>query len=134
MPITRTFTVTELEALGVPRYTIDEREALGIPHDLDENIAEADERLWANRYIETRRNLFRHDGRVWAVRYQRPLTDDEVDTFKTDPVPAVAMEEHEVTVTRWQPVECDSPGADFHEVFPERGGDGKFVGTNGQPL
>lgn len=59
--------------------------------------------------METRRCLFRHDGRVWAVRYQQGLTEhQECGPFEYlgDPVTATAVEERQVTVTRWVPVEA----------------------------
>jgi hypothetical protein len=40
------------------------------------------------------------------VHYERPATEhQEVPRFRYDPVTATAMEEREVTVTRWLPVE-----------------------------
>ncbi|MEE4598257.1 hypothetical protein V2J94_41550 [Streptomyces sp. DSM 41524] len=96
--IRRTFTVAELEEIGVP-------------HDLPEAAEVADDRVSSARWYETRRCLFRHDGRVWAVRYRQGLTEEqEMEPFEhyRDGVPATAMEQREVTVTRWMPVEDES--------------------------
>jgi hypothetical protein len=91
--VTRTFTVAELEEIGVPR-------------DLTEELAVADEQVSSGRWSETRRCLFRHDGRVWALYYQQGLTEyQEVDNFGwDDTVTATAVEEQQVTVTKWVPV------------------------------
>jgi hypothetical protein len=93
--LTRTFTAAELDAIGVP-------------FDLPENAEVSDTQVSAGRWTETRRILFRHEGRVWAVAYRTGLTEEqEVEPFEhyADLVPATAMEERQVTVTQWLPVE-----------------------------
>lgn len=95
--LTRSFTVAELEEIGVP-------------FDLPEELEVADDQVSSARWYETRRCLFRHEGRVWAVRYRQGLTEEqEIEPFEHysgGVVPATAMEERQVTVTRWLPVEA----------------------------
>lgn len=88
-------------------FTVDELEEIGVPHDLPEDVEVTDEQVSTGRWLETRRCIFRHEGQVWAVLYQRGLTESQyVMPFEYgEPVPAVAMEPREVTVTRWVPVE-----------------------------
>lgn len=96
--LTRTFTVAELDDIGVP-----------FELDADDTCAEEIE----TRHIESRRwnalkeLIFRHpeDGRAYAIRYQEGLTEDQhCDPFLGDTVIAVVMEQREVTVTQWMPV------------------------------
>ncbi len=94
--ITRQFTTAELDEIGVP-------------FDLPEELEVSDRHLSSRRWVEVRELLFRHDGHVWRVTYQRGLTEYQEGT---DPwcgestVTATAMEQREVTVTQWLPVEA----------------------------
>lgn len=91
--VTRTFTVAELEEIGVP---------FDLPDEIEVSRTLVDTERWSSVY----ELLFRHDGRVWAVDYEVGATEhQEVELFRYDPVTATAMEQREVTVTRWLPVE-----------------------------
>jgi hypothetical protein len=90
-PITRTFTAAELIDSGV-NYR---RENL----ILDE-ILEADEGKTLHRLV------FNLDGQTWEVYYRHH--DMEGIYFDDDPVTATAVEQREVTVTQWLPVEAGS--------------------------
>lgn len=93
-------------------FTIDELEEIGVPFDLADDIEVADEAVGSGRWNETRRILFRHDGDIWAVRYDVGLTEEqEVEPFhraKEGMVTATAMEQREITVTKWMPIEDGS--------------------------
>jgi hypothetical protein len=87
--LTRTFTVAELEEIGAPDL---------LPGDalvLDELI-ETDGG-WTLHSL-----LFRHDGAVWRVPYRS--NDSEGVDWYDDEVTATAVEEQQVTVTKWVPV------------------------------
>jgi hypothetical protein len=111
MPITRTFTVAELEGLGVPPDSPDEG-------DWTDGIF-ADEHITVLKYSQKRRVVFSDDdGDTWAVEYEAPLdmgdfevgggdgTDDH--GWHGDTVTATAMEQREVTVTKWLPIETEA--------------------------
>lgn len=92
--LTRTFTVAELEAIGVP-------------FDLTDDQVVSRELVGTERWSSVYELLFRLDGRVWSVKYERPATEhQEVPTFRYEPVTATAMEERQVTVTKWMPVQA----------------------------
>ncbi|MEU0808762.1 hypothetical protein [Streptomyces sp. NPDC005970] len=108
---TRTFTIAELAAIGVPPDS---------PKDVEySDVLLADEFVTTLKYTAQRRCIFRaeDDGRTYAVEYEAAL---EVGDFELggyapdghgwfdDTVEAVEVEEREVTVTRWEPVE-DTP-------------------------
>lgn len=91
--LTRTFSVEELEEIGVP-------------FDLAEEEEVSRELVSSERWSEVYRLLFRYEGRVWAVEYEVGATEhQEVPAFRYPVVTATAMEEREVTVKRWLPVE-----------------------------
>jgi hypothetical protein len=101
MPITRTFTVAEFEEIGVPF----ELDGDGCAEELQ--IRHIESRRWA----ALKELVFRHpeDGIAYSVRYQVGLTEhQECDPFYDDPVTATAVEQREVTVTKWLPVEATS--------------------------
>lgn len=96
-PITRTFTIAELEEIGFPL-------------DLPEGAELEDTLIDKRRWYENRRLVFRHDGQVWAAPYASEYQDDSgVDwhhNARGGVVTATAMEQREVTVTKWLPVEA----------------------------
>lgn len=93
--LTRTFTVAELEAIGVP-------------FDLPDDQVVSRELVGTERWSSVYELLFRFDGRVWSVKYERPATEhQEVPLFRHEPVTATAMEERQATVTRWMPIEAE---------------------------
>ena len=94
MPITRTFTVAELEQLGAP---------YNLPKDVEVSRTHVDDRRWSSVW----ELIFRYDGKVWQVDFQTPATEhQECDTwFDEDAIVATEMEAREVTVTKWLPVE-----------------------------
>lgn len=97
--ITRTFTVAELEEIGVPF----ELDGEGCAEEIQ--TRHIDSRRWS----ALKELTFRHpeDSKVYAVRYQVGLTEhQECDPFSDDPVTATVMEQREVTVTKWLPVEA----------------------------
>lgn len=110
MPITRTFTVAELAAIGVPPDQ---------PEDVDySDVLLVDEPVTTLKYTAKRRCVFRADGWVWAVEYEAPIDagDYDLDAYVPDDhgwygdtVIATAVEERQVTVTRWEPVEAATP-------------------------
>ncbi|MCZ1006364.1 hypothetical protein [Streptomyces lydicus] len=104
----RTFTTTELAALSVPPDS---------PEDVEysEHLL-ADEQTTTLKYTAQRCAVFRapDDGRTYAVEYEAPLDtgDYEVGGYVPDDhgwyggtVEAIEVEQREVTVTRWMPVE-----------------------------
>lgn len=97
--VTRAFTAAELEEIGVP-------------FDLPGDIEVSRELIDADRWSHVYELLFRHDGRVWSITYEVGATEyQEVDPFGSDPVTATAMEERQVTITRWMPIEADTKDA-----------------------
>ncbi|MFC8723690.1 hypothetical protein [Streptomyces bacillaris] len=110
---TRTFTVAELAALGVPPS-----DPADIKYDPD---LLADEHVATLKYTATRRIVFRaDDNRTYAVEYEAPIDmgDFEVGAgtpdnhgWHGDTVTATEVEERPVIVARWHPV-TDEPGTD----------------------
>lgn len=105
MPITRTFTVAELDALGVPPDSDD-------PDDWTEFIV-ADEDLGRLKYTQHRRAVFHtgeENGRAWAVEYEAG-TGSEVDGepenhgWYGDTVDAVAVRAVRGAATEWLTIE-----------------------------
>lgn len=86
MPITRTFTVAELKELDV---------TVMLP--LHDEIIEADDGMTLHSLV------FELDGRAWEVTYRHH--DMEGVYWDDDPVTATAVEQREVIVTKWLPVE-----------------------------
>lgn len=104
----RTFTHYELTEIGIPPDS---------PEDVEysEHLL-ADEPVTTLKYTELRRVIFCDgDGQAWAVQYETHL-DGHHDAYVPDDhgwyddtVEAVAVEQREVTVTRWLPVEDNTP-------------------------
>lgn len=95
MPITRTFTVAELEALGIP-HGIDRRNVLVDTHH-------AMGPAW-----EIRRCVFRHADHAWSIEYDAPIQGHpDVTPFGRydNTVTATAVELRPVTIPMWAPVE-----------------------------
>ncbi|WP_432010174.1 hypothetical protein [Streptomyces cucumeris] len=105
---TRTFTAAELAAIGVPP---DE------PQDVQySDVLLADEHVATLKYTAKRRCIFRapDDARTYAVEYETRLDtgDYEVGDYAPDDhgwyggtVEAAEVEERQVTVTQWVPVD-----------------------------
>ncbi|MGW6741699.1 hypothetical protein ACWGDX_13390 [Streptomyces sp. NPDC055025] len=105
---TRQFTRNELAAIGVPPDSPDDIE-------YDDDLL-ADEPVTTLKYTALRRVVFRapDDGKSYAVEYETRLDtgDFEVNEYSPedhgwygDTVEAVEVEERQVLVTRWLPVE-----------------------------
>ncbi|MFD5384321.1 hypothetical protein ACFWMG_04990 [Streptomyces sp. NPDC127074] len=105
MPI-RTFTITELAAIGVPPDSPDDVEY--------SDVLLADEHVATLKYTQQRRCVFfaEDDCTEYAVEYEAPLDvgDFEVGGYAPDghgwfggTVEAVEVEQREVTVIRWVP-------------------------------
>lgn len=105
---TRTFTVAELAAIGVPPDSPDDVEY--------SDVLLADEQVATLKYTAKRRCIFRapDNDRTYAVEYEAQLDvgDFEVGGYAPDDhgwygdtVQAAEVEEREVTVIRWMPVE-----------------------------
>jgi hypothetical protein len=94
------------------KFTIAELEEIGVPFELDDDQEVSDRQVESRRWVALHELLFRHDGQVWAVRYEVGLTEEqECEPFGTsDPeavVTATAMEERQVTVTKWLPINTE---------------------------
>jgi hypothetical protein len=94
----RTFTVAELEALGLPWMD-------GGPDTVVVHIEHhADETKWFDVHHVT----FRYEDRLWQVPYYEGRTAGAGSGWATDPHPtevvAVEVEAVEVTTVRYQPV------------------------------
>lgn len=92
---TRTFTPAELEAIGVP----DELDCPGYATELH------NEQVDSRRWVAVHELVFRHpvDGLAYRVHYERGLTADPWDYDTT--VTATVVEERQVTVTKWLPID-----------------------------
>lgn len=99
--ITRDFTREELEIIGVPY----EWDAEGTPA---ERLSE--QQIDTRRWVSVHEIVFRapDDGKAYGVSYVQGLTESQDDTdpweYEGDPITAVEMEPHEVTVTEWRPI------------------------------
>jgi hypothetical protein len=91
MPITRTFTAAELLGLGVNYRT---------EHLILDEILEADDGKTLHNLV------FRLDGQAWEITYRHH--EMEGVYFDDDEVTATAVEQREVTVTQWLPVEGEA--------------------------
>lgn len=104
---TRTFTVAELEAIGIPHRRT------APPEGRAERLHE--EQTDTGRWVSAHWLVFRapDDGRAWAVTYEQGLTELQDDTepwgYGRTEVTATEVEERQVTVTRWLPV-CGETG------------------------
>lgn len=90
-PITRTFTAAELIDLGVSYRK---------EHLILDEILEADDGKTLHSLV------FRLDGQAWEIMYRHHELEGMY--FDDDPVTATAVEQREVTVTKWLPVEAGS--------------------------
>lgn len=107
MPTTRTFTIQQLAALGVPPDQPDD-----VEHS---DTLLADDHVTTLKYTQQRRCIFAapDDGQTYAVNYEAPLDTGDYETGGGMPddhgwygdVVAIAVEERQVTVTRWEPIE-----------------------------
>lgn len=124
-PITRTFTVAELEDLGVPPDS---------PEDVEySDVLLADEHVAVLKYSQLRRTIIRTDAAIWAVEYEAPLDmgDFEVDGgdgtdnhgWHGDTVEATAVVQCEVKVLKWLPIVGDQSDRDWGQDFSGRGPD-----------
>ncbi|MFJ6753236.1 hypothetical protein ACIQNI_34450 [Streptomyces sp. NPDC091266] len=89
-------------------FTIEEIRALGVPHDLPQHVAVADVHVSNGRWAETRRCIFQHDDAFWAVDYDRPLTEhqDIVDHGWGRCVVATRVVPARVPITTWVPADA----------------------------
>lgn len=105
---TRNFTIDELANLNVPPDDPDEIEY--------EEYVLADEQTAVLKYTAQRRCVFEapDDGKTYAVEYQAPIDIGDYEVgggmpdnhgWYGDTVEAVEVEERQVTVTRWMPVD-----------------------------
>jgi hypothetical protein len=104
---TRHFTIAELAALNVPPDD---------PRDIeyDEHVL-ADEQVAVLKYTAQRRCVFQaDDDKTYAVTYEAELDTGDYEVgggmpdnhgWYGDTVEAVEVEEREVTVTKWLPVD-----------------------------
>lgn len=104
--ITRTFTVAELDEIGVP-----------FELDADDQCAQEIQirHIESRRWVALKELIFRHpgDGLAYAIRFQEPLTEEqECSPFLGDTVKAIVVEQREVTVTKWLPVEAPETAPD----------------------
>lgn len=113
MPINRTraFTREELDNLGLPD---------------NGELAVLDEERDTGRWTEHRVVIARIDDRLWELRYQVGLTENqECDTwYDADPITATEVElyDEQITVTRYRPLEdcCGGgPRGDCECMHPE---------------
>lgn len=107
--------------MATRHFTIAQLAALSVPPDRPEDVEYSDtllhdEQLHVLKYTAQRRCVFAapDDGRTYAVEYQARIDtgDYEVDGGMPDAhgwyggtVEAVEVEEREVTVTKWLPVD-----------------------------
>ncbi|WP_327592472.1 hypothetical protein [Streptomyces chartreusis] len=105
---TRHFPTAELVGLDVPP---DDPEGI----EYHEHVL-ADEHVGVLKYTAKRRCVFRapDDGKTYAVEYEAPLDTGDYEVgggmpdnygWYGDTVEAVEVEEHEVTVVKWLPVD-----------------------------
>lgn len=104
---TRHFTPAELAAFNVPPDDPDDIE-------YDEHVL-ADEFVTTLKYSAQRRVVFEaDDGKTYAVTYEAPLDTGDFEVggegppdygWYGDTVEAVEVEEREVTVVKWLPVD-----------------------------
>lgn len=84
-------------------FTPDQLREIGVPNKLSKDIAVADVHQ-ANTYrAEIRTSLFRYEGAIWAVEYQRPLTNYQGFSNHgwLSTVTAWEMQPVQTVVTRW---------------------------------
>lgn len=102
--ITRTFTPDQLEEIGVPHDWTATGPAAECLHE---------EQTDTHRWVSIHELVFRapDDGKTYSVTYQQGLTEhQECDRwFDDDQIIATEVEEREVTVKRWLPIETTAP-------------------------
>lgn len=85
-------------------FSQDELEELGIPYDeVPGSVEILDQRRWYN----VKRGVFEIDGKHYAIKWNEPATElqEGQNIWNEDPVLAVEVEEREVTVKKWVPVD-----------------------------
>ncbi|MCX4826737.1 hypothetical protein OG883_44655 [Streptomyces sp. NBC_01142] len=88
-------------------FTVEELRAVGVPHDLPEHAAVADFHVSNGCWAETRRCVFRHEGAFWAVDYDQPLTEQGVVDHGWDrSVEATRVVSARVPTTMWVPADA----------------------------
>lgn len=97
---TRTFTADELNDLELD--WLDTAGNTSVVHIED---------IGHGRWYRYQRVVFTHDGQLWRIRRQQPLTEiQEKDPWNgDDTVTATLVEPYQETVTRYQPVDPDRP-------------------------
>jgi hypothetical protein len=98
---TRTFTIDQLDEIGVP-FDCCTEPIEGFATELHR------EQVDTHRWTSVHELVFRapDDGKAYRVTYQRPLTEhQECDRwFGDDEITATEVEQQSVTVMRWCPV------------------------------
>ncbi|MEW1760554.1 hypothetical protein AB0393_29080 [Streptomyces cyaneofuscatus] len=89
-------------------FTVEELRAVGVPHNLPEHAAVADIHVSNGRWTETRRCVFRHEDAFWSVAYDRPLTEhrDVADHGWGRSVEATRVVPARVPTTLWVPADA----------------------------
>lgn len=125
-PITRTFTVAELEEIGVPPDS---------PEDVEySETLLADEHVAVLKYSQQRRVVFEdEDGDTWAVEYEAPLDMGDFEVgggdgtdnhgWHGDTVEATAVVQCEIKVLKWLPIVPDQGDRDWGQDFSGGGSD-----------
>jgi hypothetical protein len=85
-------------------FTVDELEDLGVDSGADDIVS--NEVVDTRRWYEIHEVVFPYEGQLWAVRYRAPLTEmqEGIEPFASDPVVATLVEPYEVSVTKYRPV------------------------------
>jgi len=99
---TRTFTVAELEALGLP-YMDGGPDTVIVARELH-----VDER----RFADVHRVIFRHDGKLWRLDYFDHGSEPSAShwSYRDHPTEVTAQEVEaiEVTTVQYQPVKAEA--------------------------
>jgi hypothetical protein len=96
--LTRTFTREELDAWDLPGAWADNSPEILHREQVD-----------SRRWVSVNRLIFRapDDGKAYRLYYEQGLTESQEDTDPwndDDEIEATAVEEQQVTVTKWVPV------------------------------
>ncbi|KOU43246.1 hypothetical protein [Streptomyces sp. WM6378] len=115
-------------------FTVEELDALGVPHDLPEQAAVADFHVTNGRWAERRRCILTRAGAFWAVDYARPLPggQDVVDHGWGRCVEATQVVPARVTTTTWVPADTEleaEPAVDVWIVEVRWAGSGSATAT-----
>lgn len=92
-------------------FTLDELEELGLPNDSDDHVVHremVEQKRWGNEWHLVFRTI-EEDGVLWRVSYFEPATEEqEIGPwgygFEPDSVGAVQVEPYQVEVTKYRPV------------------------------